>query len=394
MSGISGGPISSAPIAGGSTAPSAVVYEEDLASASSSTDGAIDYILPALRASLTGGDGCEARSLHGLAERVVAHAGVAAFRRMEPNAADGGSMSDAIGAAWYMLLQDEGAVADTAEATTIKLAAIAEVVAALCETQGRRHAYVAVATAAVLEGRVAGGFAAEAIDQAELADETQSIMRAMLAAAETIGAADGAAGSAILSLLAQDGAVVDAQTSASARLNATLESGGVAYATLRIGGSDYSGWVFNTDLRAVTEYRNVPFDSFAILNGRTYAASENGIFELTGDTDDGAPIDAWFRPFLSNFGTHKLKRVTDIWIGTNATSMYVKVHTRDPKTGLTTADIYPLQHAHGPGTGKGRTKVGRGLCSDWWGLTVGNVAGADFEVDSIEWKLLVLDRRQ
>jgi hypothetical protein len=74
--------------------------------------------------------------------------------------------------------------------------------------------------------------------------------------------------------------------------------------------------------------------------------------------------------------------------------MYVKIHTKDPATGQMTEDIYPVQHVHGDGTDKCRVKVGRGLTSNLWTLTVANVDGAAFEVDSIEWKLLVLDRRQ
>ena len=166
------------------------------------------------------------------------------------------------------------------------------------------------------------------------------------------------------------------------------------YCTIRLGGVDYQGWVLNTELRAVTEYHNVPFDSFAILNGRTYGAGDGGIFELAGNTDNGSPINAWFRPFLTDFGAAKMKRVSDIWIGTSAKGLLVKVHTKDPATGNVTEDIYPVEYSHGTGNEKCRVKVGRGLTSHWWTLTVANVAGADFAIDGIDWKPLILDRRQ
>ena len=304
------------------------------------------------------------------------------------------AFTDIVGAAWQMLLADAGDAADDAASKTRKLAVLAESMQALAGVDGRMTALAAVAVAATLEDMTAPGWSVEALDQAALADAAQSTMRAMLAVLDTVTVADDAAGTFRMLALVDETLTVGDTPHAALRAMDSLADGAAIYATLRIGGSDYAGWVLNTDLRAVTEYRNVPFDSFAILNGRTYAAGDGGIFELAGNTDDGKPISAWFRPFLTNFGTQKMKRVTDIWLGTSATGLFVKVHTRNPATGQMTEDVYPVQHTHGDGTDKGRVKVGRGLTSNWWTLTVQNVAGADFAIDGIEWKPLLLDRRQ
>jgi hypothetical protein len=231
-------------------------------------------------------------------------------------------------------------------------------------------------------------------DQAALVDEIRNMMAAMAAANDAASVSEATSGTLRMLLVSSDDVTVADTPAEALRAINELSDGAVLFCVLRIGGTDYQGWVLNTALRAVTEYRNVPFDSFAILNGRTYAAGENGIFELRGDSDDGAPINAWFRPFLTNFGTHKMKRVTDLWIGTSATGLYVKIHTKDPVTGRYAEDIYPVRHAHGLGSDKARVKIGRGLVSNYWTLTVANVDGADFDVQSIEWVPLVLDRRQ
>ncbi len=304
------------------------------------------------------------------------------------------AFTDIVGAAWQMLLADAGELSDTTESTVRRLAALAETMLVKDAALARMDAFIAVAAAAVLEARTATGVGAQAIDQAVLADEIGNTLAVMLDAADAGAVSVDASGGMRLLLVASDAATVADDPEAALRALAELADGAVLYCTLRLGGTDYQGWVLNTDLRAVTEYRNVPFDSFAILNGRTYAAGEGGIYELAGDTDNGEPISAWFRPFLTNFGTQKMKRVTDIWLGTSATGLFVKVHTRDPATGKMTEDVYPVQHAHGDGTDKGRVKVGRGLTSNWWTLTVQNVAGADFAIDGIEWKPLLLDRRQ
>jgi hypothetical protein len=153
--------------------------------------------------------------------------------------------------------------------------------------------------------------------------------------------------------------------------------------------------VFNTDLKAVTEYRNVQFDSFATFQGVTYGAGQGGIVALLGDTDDGAAIDAWFTPFLTDFGTQKFKRASDIWIGASTDgALFAKVLTRDPATGAKLEDHYAVVMKQGDGVQPGRVEVGRGLKSTFWGLTVHNVDGADFALDSIQWRPLLLDRRQ
>ncbi|MCR6496237.1 hypothetical protein LJB71_08410 [Thermomonas sp. S9] len=329
-----------------------------------------------------------------LIERIAIAADPSAKGRFRPAAAAGVRFQDSVAAAWAMLLADQPAAADDAAGVVRRLSALADTLQALGSVQGRLTARAAVAVAAALEARASGGWGAEAVDQVALSMEARSLLAAMLEASDAAAVGDTPGSSLRIVVLTGDSATLDADPAAALRAFSSLGDGAALYCSLRIGGTDYHGWALNTELRAVTEYRNVPFDSYAILNGRTYAAGDAGIFELAGDTDAGQPIEAWFRPFLTNFGTQKMKRVTDLWIGSSAVGLFVKVHTKDPATGKMVEDIYPVEHAHGAGSDKGRVKIGRGLSSNYWTLTVGNVAGADFDVQSIEWKPLVLDRRQ
>lgn len=327
-------------------------------------------------------------------DHVLAICASSSMGRFSVNATAGARFQDAIAAAWSMLLADNGSAQDDAAAIVRKLAALAETLQALGNVDGKLTAQAAVAVAAVLEGRVSAGWSADAVDQAAFADEARNTMAAMLAVNDAAQASDAIAPTLRMVLLASDAATVADDPVAALRALEELSDGAVLYCTIRLGGTDYQGWVLNTDLRAVTEYRNVPFDSFAILNGRTYGAGDGGIFELAGNTDNGSPINAWFRPFLTDFGAAKMKRVSDIWIGTSTKGLLVKVHAKDPATGNVTEDIYPVEYSHGTGNEKCRVKVGRGLTSHWWTLTVANVAGADFSIDGIDWKPLILDRRQ
>lgn len=327
-------------------------------------------------------------------DRVVAASDFDCLGRFRSGIASGGAFQDSVAAAWGMLLAGAASAQDDATAMVRKLAALADTLQALGNVHGKLSALAAVAVAATLEARVSAGWSAAVVDQAALVDEARNTLAAMVAAEDAAALVDTTTPSLRLVLLTEDSATVAGDPVTTLRAIDELADGAVLYCALRLGGVDYQGWVLNTQLRAVTEYRNVPFDSFAILGGRTYAAGDGGIFEMTGDTDNGQQIEAWFRPFLTNFGTQKMKRVTDVWLGTSSTGLFVKVHTKNPRTGEMEEDIYPVEHFHGDGADKGRVRVGRGLTSNWWTLTVSNVAGAAFEVDTIEWHPLVLDRRQ
>src|SRR5690606_13722992 len=107
------------------------------------------------------------------------------------------------------------------------------------------------------------------------------------------------------------------------RANADMADRMLMYATVRLGGTDYVGWAMNTDLGAASEHRLAPWDSFATFGGHHYAAGAAGIVRFTGDAADDQPIDAWIKTFLMNFGTDKLKRAPEVWIGATDTGAMV-----------------------------------------------------------------------
>jgi hypothetical protein len=255
---------------------------------------------------------------------------------------------------------------------------------------------VAVAVAAVLEANLSAGWGHTLVDQAALLDQTQNILRAMNTVSDAAAVSDTAAGSLRLSLVCAETVNVDDDLATTLRMNADLADGVLLYCSFRLGDTEYSGWAVNTDLRAATEHRNQPFDSIVSHpKGFHYAAGPGGIVQITGKDDDGAPIDAYLRTFLTDFGTHKFKRVPDIFVGLATDGrMLVKMVTRDPRTGVACDDWYELVTKQDAGEAQGRAKIGRGLKSTWWGMELRNIQGADFRLDEIAWRALILDRRQ
>jgi hypothetical protein len=328
-------------------------------------------------------------------ETIIVSGEVASTMTFAPGGDSSASFRDSVAAAWQMMLSDGATGTDESIGTVQRRLAAADALAATAMADSRLSAMAACAVAAALEDLVTSGWSMDAIDSAALADSAAAKLRALVAAADAAAVADGAAGSLRLSLVAAESAQVDDSPAAALSGLVNAASGAMAYVSVRIGATDYSGWVVNADLRAVTEYRNVPFESLATFRGMHYAAGPNGIFQLTGDTDNGEPIDAWVRTFLTDFGTNIFKRAPDIFVGVTATGdMMVKVLTRDPGTGAPCEDWYSVVRKQEAGPAIGRVKVGRGLKSTWWGLELRNVDGGDFTVHAIEWRPIVLDRRQ
>jgi hypothetical protein len=346
----------------------------DLTSEADASTTLVDELLANLLASASAAASLDAR---GLFSRTLTAAATA---------------EDALSLAAYLLLVADAAAADSLSVQ--QLVALEDVLLATGVVDCRLHAQIALAAAAEVEDRLSAGWSADLTASAEVADAIAARLRARLAL-EGAAEAQGALAAALRVTVLVDAAAAAAVTLESVwRGSVGLEAAAMAYVTLRLGGEEYRGWAMNTDLRAVTEHRNVPFDSFASYRGRHFAAGATGIVEIGGDTDDGAPIEAWYRPFLTNFGTDKLKRVPDVYLGiTSVGDLLLKAITRDPRTGVQHEDWYLAEFKQGAGAGNARAQLGRGLKSVWWGLEIRNIDGGDFRTRTIQWRPLVLDRR-
>lgn len=377
-------------------------YDEDAASsaAAAATDAAnhlrAGQMLEELSAAaLFSSDVAVAELLANLSDRLSAVDAVNMSSILVGDATSSVSFVDAVAASWYVLLESTAEIADEPVGVARKMAAAADALAALGLADSRLSALGACAVAMVLEDASIAGWSVEAMSAADITDAALAKLRMLSALDDSAEIADDAAGVVRMSVVSASSAEVGATAASTLSMLADASSAAIIYCTIRIGQTDYSGWVVNTDLRAVTEYRNVPFDSIATLGSHVYAAGPDGIVQLIGDTDRGDPIDAWVRTFLTDFGSQVFKRAPDLFVGVTSTgNMVLKVLTRDPATGAKTEDWYSVVQKQELGPAVGRAKVGRGLKSTWWGLELRNADGADFALHAIEWKPLVLDRRQ
>ena len=163
-------------------------------------------------------------------------------------------------------------------------------------------------------------------------------------------------------------------------LHALVESTAEAVLYVRVQGEETPVWVVNTGLWAATRFENYPFDSYARIGDRYFAASPDGLFELTGATDAGSPISSSFMLKRDRAQSSQQKRVDRVYVhGTSDKKVEVRVVTPQ-------GDVYAYKSEVdlGDEVTVQRVKLGRGLVAQYWQLEVRNVSGGDLEVDQIE----------
>lgn len=158
-------------------------------------------------------------------------------------------------------------------------------------------------------------------------------------------------------------------------------------APLECPGAFMDAWAVNLDSGASTEYRNYPFESMANIGGRYFGAAFEGLYELTGDTDAGAPIEAKFDIGRKDFGNKQLKRIEQIYLGiTSKGQMMVKV------TAEGASYTYPMRE-FGEHIQTQRVTPGKGMRANYFGFEIGNTAGCEFEITSLDMMVAESARR-
>jgi len=382
------GPLASYPLAGSGSARIGVDLSDSF-SASCSTS----YNLGVLLAdALTATGTFTPDVLANLIDRLVASGSTSALATLQGSAVGAVAFADTVQSAWHMLLAESVTVAGDAKSTLFL--ALLDVLVATGQADGKMTAFAACAAALTLEDLVRQGFHAQAVDAALLTETTSSIVRILALLADSANVADDATPMLRVSLIAGETLTLSADLASNLTANADLADGVLFFATIRLGGLEYSGWALNTDALAASEHRNVAFDSFVTYRGQHYAAGPNGIAKFGGTSDDGAPIEAWLKTALLDFGTGKKKRVPDAYIGTTGSGdLVLKVITRDPVTGVKVEDWYLASRRQADGPGMGRVQIGRGLQSTWWQFELHNVDGGSLDLDSLALRPLALDRR-
>lgn len=164
--------------------------------------------------------------------------------------------------------------------------------------------------------------------------------------------------------------------------NATTVITDTAYASDSTHGPAITSvWVVNTENYAMSRYTHVPFTSIAVFKGRTFGIGEDGLYEMTGDTDLGQPIEASITTGRSTLGTKQTKRVENVYIdGTASDDLKLTVNVEGRLSGDFSYNIPKRISRSARGN---RVTIAKGLTSVFWQFTISNINGADFFIDTV-----------
>jgi hypothetical protein len=333
--------------------------------------------------------------LPNLLEGLAFNGSILSSKQTFPDASDTVDFSDALQAAWAMLLESGVDVSDPVVADRFLLGAIIDTMVATGAAVSVLDAVAALTAAIAMETLVSQGWSASITSSMDFADALAQAAQLYGPLVDSAAVADTSEHAVRLLAVVSEAIAVDADPSALAQMAAEGSDGILLYGTFRLAGDDYAGWVLNTVNKAPSQYTNFQFESLAFFAGKSLGAGTGGIFEHTGDDDEGTAIDAFIKTGLMDLGTGKLKNVPDVWVGFKGDGRLVLKVTTTNATGTKVEDWYVSNpDTRGGELREGRFELGRGIESRYWQWELHNKAGEDFELSEIALRPVILSRRR
>lgn len=146
-------------------------------------------------------------------------------------------------------------------------------------------------------------------------------------------------------------------------------------------------WVVNLDSNASVQYERYGFNSFFQRDNDYYGVANDGIYKLTGATDNGDPIDALVEFAKSDFGVPQDKTMPNVYLAAASDGALVLKVVTGTNTLFYTARSSSVE------LDKHRVDLGRGLQGMFWQFSVLNQNGADFNVAGMEFLPIASKRR-
>ena len=140
---------------------------------------------------------------------------------------------------------------------------------------------------------------------------------------------------------------------------------------------------------AVTQFCNYSFNSFCKIGDKHYGANDSGIFELTGNDDNGTHIDAFFELIVSDFGISNMKRFRSAYVGGESEGRL----TFTLKDNEANQRTYSFNLDTGSKQSSGKIDIGQDGQGRYWQVRIDNTNGVYFAIDFIEMVAFILGRK-
>jgi hypothetical protein len=151
---------------------------------------------------------------------------------------------------------------------------------------------------------------------------------------------------------------------------------------------EFTVLVMNLKNKVVSIFQNYNFNSACKLNGVYLGAASDGIHILSGADDNDDPISASITMGDSDFGLPNVKMIPELFLTLSGGEMEVSV-SRDQAAEMGDAENdvrgpYPVPAPADGKTQTKRAKLPQGFRGGHWQFKIANVAGGDFNLQSIE----------
>ena len=182
------------------------------------------------------------------------------------------------------------------------------------------------------------------------------------------------------------------ETTLSSALFQSLANDGISfYTSFNLSDEDqyiFSGWAMNAKTFTATEYTNYPFNSFAKIENNYYGANGSGLYRLDGDLDDGSKIESIATLGVTDFNESRSKRMRSAHLGLRSDgNVILKVMSDNNKVSYFTLSDLSEKLT------RNKVSIGRDHLSTYWQFSLMNKDGSDFELDSMIFIPIVLNRR-
>lgn len=148
-------------------------------------------------------------------------------------------------------------------------------------------------------------------------------------------------------------------------------------------------WVVNLENGAAVQYDDYGFNSFMEEDGTYYGLTEDGIYELSGSTDNGMEINSLVSFAKSDLGSKQRKGITNIYTGaTSDGSLLLKITVDGGQSYIYRARSYDASSLK-----QHRFDTGKGLIGVYHQLELLNEDGDDFDIESIHFEPIATRRK-
>lgn len=139
--------------------------------------------------------------------------------------------------------------------------------------------------------------------------------------------------------------------------------------------------VLDTNLKAknaTTQYLSFNYDSMVKAGNRFLCASEAGLFEISGTSDNTANITSYFEPVTTDFGISNEKKLRSVYIGYEASASIIL--TVSTELGYSQSVSIP---ASSPGQKARKVPISRAVRGRYFTFQIKSV-GVDYSIDEIK----------